>query len=185
MIIGNVEVSGRDSAYNSIGNSYAKPLTPTQATKVGKSLIAKGLNSGEPNFLTGITVSFDVTASIKWWLEAERYHWFQIVMSESTMHSIDTLATRDDAFVGYTAIPIRNIIKGMIDMYHAEQDPAIKQELKLQLLYSCPVGLQLKARVTTNALQLMTIITQRENHILPEWQYFCKVFKTILEDNNV
>ena len=112
-----------------------------------------------------------VNASIKWWQQAERYHWFQIVMSQSVMHQIahkepegikyaeGTPQKTKDAF----AQTIKDYQKGNIN--------------RLELIYSVPVGYKEKARVTTNYLQLMTMVKQRENHTLPEWQEFCKQVK--------
>lgn len=37
--------------------------------------------SGEDNFLSGILVRFDLTATNKFWIEFERYHFAQIVSS--------------------------------------------------------------------------------------------------------
>ena len=44
--------------------------------------------SGHSNFLCGIRVSFDLTIPRYMWQEAQRYHWFDIVSSQSTMHKI-------------------------------------------------------------------------------------------------
>ena len=48
-----------------------------------------------------------------------------------------------------------------------------------ELIYECPVGLELTARVTTNYLQLRTIYTQRKNHKLQEWRDFCAWVETL------
>ena len=54
--------------------------------------------SGHDNFLKGIVVQFDVTFTVKCWTEAERYHWFDIVSSQSTMHRI-TKFDLDKAYI--------------------------------------------------------------------------------------
>ena len=41
------------------------------------------------------------------------------------------------------------------------------------IAYSCPMGLELTARITTNYLQLKTIWNQRHEHKLAEWRDFC------------
>lgn len=119
------------------------------------SLASRESSEGHDNFLSGIIVSFDLTCTIKMWTEFERYHFAQIVSSQSTMHRLSKMQL-DTAFTPYT-------------------DPQIIKRLEeLQLVYSCPVGLELTARVTTNYRQLKTILKQRHNHKLPEWRAFCK-----------
>ena len=44
--------------------------------------------SGHDNFLHGITVNFDLTCSLKMWIEMQRYHFKDIVSSQSTVHRI-------------------------------------------------------------------------------------------------
>ena len=41
---------------------------------------------GHDQWLTGCIVQFDLTLSNKAWVEAERYHFFDFVSSQSTMH---------------------------------------------------------------------------------------------------
>lgn len=43
----------------------------------------------------------------------------------------------------------------------------------MKLISNTPLGFNLKARITTNYLQLKTIYNQRKNHKLPEWKQFC------------
>ena len=53
------------------------------------------------------------------------------------------------------------------------------KENELALIYNCPTGLNLTARMTTNYRQLKTIYSQRRNHKLPEWREFCKWIETL------
>lgn len=167
MIIEKYEVSGLESALSAIGFSYGEELENSEKeVEIAKALVKRGLNSGEPNFLTGITVNLTVNASIKWWQQAERYHWFQIVMSQGVMHSI---STRSWEFAPETPKDIISQFKGNVERYKN------KEILKASLIYSVPVGLKEKARVTTNYLQLLTMYHQRKNHALPEWKEFCRI----------
>lgn len=151
---------------------------------------------GEDNFLKGIIVQFDLTFTIKAWTEAERYAWFDIVSSQSTMHRI-TKFDLDNAYVKYVDDQIIEIMKQKIAEYNQEEE-FIKnipdkfkgtQELKeivenqqrryLEILYSNPCGMKLTAGMTTNYRQLKTIYAQRRNHKLPEWQAFCDWIETL------
>jgi len=125
--------------------------------------------SGHDQFLTGIIVQFDLTFSIKAWVEAERYHFLDFVSSQSTMHRITRLDPAiqcneyvDDFLIGY--------MRGLIDAYNKQPTP----ETYLRVLYNTPLGFRLTARMTTNYRQLKTIYSQRRTHRLPEWREFCK-----------
>jgi hypothetical protein len=130
--------------------------------------------TGHDQFLTGIIVQFDLTFSIKAWVEAERYHFFDFVSSQSTMHritSFDLNAQCNDYVSPYTV----GHCQVLIDQYKADPTP----ENYLRVLYNIPVGFRLTARMTTNYRQLKTIYQQRKNHRLPEWREFCKWMETL------
>lgn len=150
---------------------------------------------GEDNFLKGIIVQFDLTFTIKAWTEGERYAWFDIVSSQSTMHRI-TKFNLDDAYVDYVHPHAIQLMKGLVSAYNAVQDylknsvnqlseedinriTAEQKERYLQILYTNPVGFKLTAGMTTNYRQLKTIYAQRRNHKLPEWQAFCDWIETL------
>lgn len=129
-------------------------------------------NSGHKNFLTGILVSFNVTASNVWWMQFERYHFIQIVSSQSKMHKLKQLAFNDNA----TRLLDDDTVQRIKDDIELYEDGVINEE---NLIYSCPMGLQLTAHCTTNYMQLRTIYKQRKSHKLPEWKKFCDWIKTL------
>lgn len=130
--------------------------------------------SGEDNFLSGILVRFDLTATNKMWIEFERYHFAQIVSSQSTMHRLKDMDLRK-AFSSYVDPFIVNIMIDLQQRYAETNDP----QDYLRLLYSCPAGLKLTAQVVTNYRQLKTMYKQRRNHRLPEWRAFCQWIETL------
>jgi len=129
---------------------------------------------GEDNYLNGIIVQFDLTFSIKAWVEAERYHFLDFVSSQSTMHRIAKMdiASQCNEYVTDEVIQCVNRLR---DVYNT--DPTAENYLKL--LYNVPVGFRLTARMTTNYRQLKTIYHQRKNHRLPEWRDFCGWIETL------
>ena len=133
------------------------------------SLASRESSEGHDNFLSGIIVSFDLTCTIKMWTEFERYHFAQIVSSQSTMHRLSKMQL-DIACTPYTDSKIIERLQTLQKRYNEEPN----ESNFLTLLYSCPTGLDLTARVTTNYRQLKTILKQRHNHKLPEWRSFCK-----------
>ena len=145
-------------------------LNDNKHYKRALNLVKAPLNSGHPNYLTGILVSMDVTFTNKVWVEWQRYHHQQIVTSCSTMHKLSKF-NLDEAFIEYVDPCIIIHVKALQKEYN--ENPT--KENYLRLLYSCPSGLKLTARVTTNYLQLMTMYKQRRNHRLEsEWGSFCK-----------
>ncbi len=138
-------------------------------TETVKKLGSCDFGSGHDQFLTGIIVQFDLTFSNKAWIEAERYHFFDFVSSQSTMHRIAKFDIEEQCNEYVSGVVIEELER-LRDAYNA--DPTAENYLRL--LYNIPSGFQLTARMTTNYRQLKTIYFQRRNHRLPEWRYFCK-----------
>ena len=143
------------------------------------------IGTGHDNFLNGIIVQFDLTFTIKAWTEAERYHFFDFVSSQSTMHKIASFEL-DNQYIKYVDKRIIAIMNELKDRYNETKNT----EDYLKLIYSNPCGFKLTAAMTTNYRQLKTIYYQRKNHRLPEWRKFCEQIKKlpyfkelILEEN--
>lgn len=143
---------------------------------------AKG-GSGHDNFLKGIVVQFDFTATNKVWVEAERYHFFDIVSSQSTMHKLKDM-NLDECFIKYTDKRIVEIMKELQKEFNeANSKDSTAEERKeafYNLLYSCPCGLLITAGISTNYLQLKTMYHQRKGHRLDEWSVDFVNFVNIL-----
>lgn len=142
----------------------------TELTKTVEKLGKADPGTGHDNFLQGILVSFDLTCTNKMWVEFERYHFADIVSSQSTMHRIARIAKTPDCFNSYVTKDIIKLINKLVDKYNETGD----KEDYLTLLYSIPAGIELTAQVVTNYRQLKTMVIQRHNHRLPEWREFCK-----------
>lgn len=147
--------------------------------------------SGHDNWLKGVIVQFDLTFTNKVWPEAERYHWFDFVSSQSTMHRI-TKFDLNKAYIHYVDKRIIDVVKEKVIEYNelcSRSLPATCDELErleeqkrekyLEVLYNNPAGFKLTAGMTTNYLQLKTIYAQRRTHRLPEWRVFCKWIETL------
>lgn len=139
-----------------------------------KSLSGVSVGSAHDNFLRGIIVQFDLTFTNKAWVEAERYTFFNIVSSQSTMHRIAKFDL-DKAYIEHVHPESIELMKRLIKEYNDE--PSEKKYL--QILYTNPAGFRLTARISTNYQQLKTIYFQRRNHRLPEWQEFCDWVETL------
>ena len=180
MVVSNVEVFGLERSIKE--SKYPMSVDTSECTtditdrQYKLALAPKG--SGHDNFLCGILVRFDLTFTIKAWTEAERYHWFEITSSQSTMHRISNM-DYDNCMIEYVTENTKNEMKRLKKEYNEMQT----KENYLRLLYNCPVGLKLTAGMSTNYQQLKTIYSQRKEHRLPEWIEFCKWIETLPYSN--
>lgn len=162
-----------------------------ETEKILKRIVALGnSDGGHDQMLTGIRVAFNLTFSIKAWIEIERYVFLNFISSQSTMHKICDFDL-DIQYNDYVDKRVINIMKEKVSIYNtvfkklqeetnAEQiQKLIKtlDELYLQILYTNPNGFLLTARVTTNYRCLKNIYKQRYNHKLPEWREFCQYMR--------
>lgn len=147
-----------------------------EITDTVEKLATAEKGSGHDQFLTGIVVQFDLTFSIKAWVEAERYHFLDFVSSQSTMHRI----TRMDIAKccnKYVMPGTPFVLQTLINEY--KEDPTPERYLKV--LYNVPVGFELTAGMSTNYRELKNIYSQRKAHRLPEWREFCTWIESLPE----
>lgn len=175
-VVSKVKVYGLENSIKASKYPMAVDVSKCSAeiTPNVRKLARCATGTGHDNFLNGIIVQFDLTFSIKAWVEAERYHFLDFVSSQSTMHRIakfDPEAQCNE----YVHAGTVSIVKGLVDCYNSNPTA----ENYLRLLYNIPVGFQLTARMTTNYRQLKTIYQQRRTHRLPEWREFCAWLETL------
>lgn len=180
--IDNVQIYGLENSVRvSKFPMTVDPNKPTtEIVKTTKMLGSVQTGTGHDNFLKGIIVQFDLTFTNKAWVEAERYNFFNIVSSMSTMHRI-TKFDLNEAYIEYVDPRVTNIMKELVSTYNAIEDKS-SDEAKvayLRCLYTNPAGMYLTAGMSTNYQQLKTIYQQRRNHRLPEWQAFCDWLETL------
>ncbi len=198
MIVNNVEVYGLKQSIKRAKYPMSVDIS-TLNDEVTNRTIALGnakRGSGHDNFLKGIVVQFDLTLTIKAWTEAERYHWFDIISSQSTMHRIAKFDL-DEVYIEYVdpmiieimkskvneynmlTMKLQRIKEGAIEEYSEKELSDILGKKYLEILYSNPTGFKLTAGMTTNYQQLKTIYHQRKTHRLPEWKEFCAWIETL------
>lgn len=174
--ITNIKVYGLDESI--VRAKYPMSIdTSTLNSDITKGILAlsnceKG--TGHDQWLTGVIVQFDLTYTIKAWVEAERYTWLNFISSQSTIHRIARfdIEKQCNQYVTQATIEEVNRLK---EIYINDPTP----ENYLYLLYNTPVGFQLTAGMTTNYRQLKTIYAQRKHHKLPEWREFCAWIETL------
>ncbi|MDR2812974.1 MAG: hypothetical protein LBB05_04285 [Puniceicoccales bacterium] len=117
--------------------------------------------SGHCNFLKGILVACNVTGTQAWWIQAGRYGHFVIDSSMSKMHRLKFMDLETCCHPKTSKIARQEIEK-----------LAASDDIE-SLIYACPMGLELTARINTNYMQLRIMYHQRKTHRLIEWHTFC------------
>jgi hypothetical protein len=176
--ITNTQIYGLNRAIKASGNPMRVAIDASEvtdkdfvrATKLG----ATKSGEGHDNYLKGILVQMDVTAPLFWWKQAQRYHWFDFVSSQSTMHCLLKFDITSQC-VSETNSGILSIINEMVSEYHSlNDDDNRKKSLWREIVASLPSGFCLGATMTTNYQQLKTMYLQRRYHKLIEWRIFAE-----------
>ncbi len=174
--IQNTTVYGLERAIKASGNPMRTVIDDSEvtdkdylrATKLGTTRSGEG----HDNFLKGILVQMDVTAPLYWWKQAQRYHWFDFISSQSTMHCLMKFDIASQC-VSSTSPEVMAIINRMVEEYKSLEDEKERKDLWEKIVASLPCGFCLGATMTTNYQQLKTMYHQRKNHKLKEWAIFC------------
>lgn len=184
--ITNSYVYGLERAVKASGNPMRTKIDTSapnekdflRATKLGSTIGGEG----HDNFLKGILVQLDVTAPLFWWKEAQRYHWFDFISSQSTMHCLLKFKVGEQC-VNDTDLLIIKRLEELIEEYNKIPDEEnFRDEKKAKwrvLVSSLPCGFCLGATMTTNYQQLKTMYRQRRYHKLKEWHVFCDWCETL------
>ena len=175
-VVSNVKVYGLEESVKASKYPMSVDISKlnSELTPRCKSLAQSKKGEGHDNWLLGVVVQFDLTFTVKAWTEEERYHFIDIISSQSTMHRI-TKFDLDKAYIKYTDPRIIDIMKELVADYNNEPS----DEKYLKILYSNPCGFRLTARMSTNYRQLKTMYAQRKTHRLPEWREFCKWIESL------
>ncbi|MCQ2794761.1 MAG: hypothetical protein MJ214_00955 [Bacilli bacterium] len=176
--IKNSYVYGLERAVKASGNPMRTEIdnSPCDGKDFVRGAKLGGARNGEghDNYLKGILVHLDVTAPLYWWKQAQRYHWFDFVSSQSTMHCLLKFKVGDQC--------VKETDPRVIQIAQEKADEVLKMELTdpnrtakwRELVATLPSGFCLGATMTTNYQQLKTMYLQRRHHKLSEWHVFCK-----------
>lgn len=186
MKIENVKVYGLNESM--IASGYPMRTETNQGKKTGgyKRLSMLGSaksGSGHDSALKGIIVQYDLTCNHVMLPQFMRYHFHDIISSQSKMHKVldMDLSLSCDEEVDDRIIAIAQ--EKIDDYKRAVEDRNISSD-DLKYLYetimvNLPLGLNLKMRVTSNYLQLKSIYNQRKNHKMSFWREYCKWVETL------
>ena len=173
-VVSNTEVFGLERALKTSGypmkTNHKEHQDWPYAYQRGCKLGNAKSGSGHDNFLKGIIVQADLTAPQYFWPQWQRYHFQDIVSSQSKMHRI-TKMDMNNACNEYVLPQIKDIAQGLINVYNEIEKPT--QEQFQKLISNIPLGLNLTAGITTNYLQCKGVYNQRRGHKLKEWKMYC------------
>ena len=184
--IKNVEVYGLERAVNAISNSFnvgdidtTSKITTERPWNVAKAL---GCNmdphQSHDAYLKGIVVFYDLKGNGCFMPEFQRYHFQEIVMSQSTMHSLKKLMTTEgfDPYTKYVTEDTRALVKKYYKRWEDAQklgDKVTGYKALMTLLHNIPRGLELWVTIKSNYLQLKTQVIQRASHKqVEDWRSF-------------
>ena len=164
-----------------------------------KRLSNAPVGSGHNNFLKGVIVQFDMSYPQYFTPQLQRYHWIDIISSQSKMHSLTKIKDIKGNCNKYVLPSIIQEINYLIEWYNTKDKYPLsypcniiddnydavcievnsKEELFQYIISNLPMGFELWMGISTNYLQLKTIYNQRKNHKLSEWREFCEWIKTL------
>lgn len=157
---------------------YDREITDDDIARCQKLGSAKQ-GSGHDNFLSGVVVSMDVKYPEYWSPEFQRYHFAQIVSSQSKMHRIlkFNISEGVNQYVDQDVVDKINAYRYMYNKVDGEDQ---KYYWFMKIVSNLPMGFEKIMQIVTNYLQLKTIWYQRHEHKLKEdWQPFCDWILTL------
>ena len=171
--IENTKVYGIEDSVKASG--YPKNINESNVDyERAKKLGSVKLGSGHDCFLKGIVVMCDIIYPEYWSPQFQRYHFADIISSQSKMHMIMEFDL-DKCCNKYVDKDIINTINLYKDALKRATVKESKYYWFMKIISNLPMGFEKKMRIVTNYLQLKTIYTQRKNHKLKEdWGIFCK-----------
>lgn len=175
--IENTQVYGYERAIKASGNPMRTVINTSEVTEKDLARAIKlgttKQGAGHDNFLKGILVQLDVTAPLYWWKQAQRYHWFDFISSQSTMHCLLKFDIRTQC-VDEVDDRVIKVLEELVAEFNALPEFDESKKVKWRtLVATLPCGFCLGATMTTNYQQLKTMYYQRRTHKLEEWKIFC------------
>lgn len=162
----NAEVFNLERAMRAINNSFNVGEINTTEGEY-KEKLAENLggnmqaHQSHDAYLKGILVTFDIKGNGVFMPEFQRYHFINC-------NSIENLDFNNIKFTKYVTDEEKQILFELIDNYNKNNNDENYQKI----INNLPRGVELWYKVSTNYLQLKTIVIQRFNHKhVEDWIY--------------
>ncbi len=129
--------------------------------------------TGHDNALKGIIVQFDLKYPQYLSMQLQRYHFIDIISSQSKMRCLTKGNFECNKYVD-------DVVANRLDIAIGEYNKVPTYGNFMRCISNCPMGLELWMGISTNYLQLKTIYHQRKNHKLKEdWGTFCDMIQNL------
>ncbi len=145
-------------------------------------------------YLRQIFVSMDIVAPLYWWKEFDTYKVGTVANSCSTMHKItakefelddfshehlisDENEMFNDEWFGFTGETILLSVISNLNFWRNKYLLHKDKKYWWQLIQLLPSSYNQRRTVTMNYENVVSIINQRTNHKLNEWNDFCEILK--------
>ncbi len=180
----NIEVTGLNRAINAVNNSFnVGEINTLESTTEKRENVARALgknmdaHQSHDAYLKGVLVQFDMKYSQAFTPEFQRYHFMDIIMSQSTMHSLAKFMESDyDPYSKYVTQESKDQVRRLYNEWMNAKEGGDKKavyEAFMRLRHNLPAGFEMWETVTTNYLQLKTMCIQRQGHPQREdWNAF-------------
>lgn len=129
-------------------------------------------------YLRQIFVSLDITAPLYWWKEFDTYKVGTVANSCSTMHKIQekefTLSDFSiEHLVGKSVAALQQLL-GVMNLEREHYLATKDKDCWWQMIQLLPTSYNQKRTVTMSYENVFTILRQRKNHKLDEWNILCE-----------
>ena len=125
------------------------------------------IGSGHDCFLKGIIFNAVISAPSYWYPQMQRYHFIDIISSQSKMHKITEMDFSTQC-IPEVSTKVIDHLNELIEIFN-NVSKEHKEDAFRKIIANCPMGLCLTCGITTNYLQLKGMYNQRKNHKLAEW----------------
>lgn len=151
-------------------NLVNEAFTTSETMIRSKRLGSVKSGSGHDSFLKGAIVQFDWNTPVAYQPHILRYHFIDIISSQSSMHRVITLLKNNPDCMTPK-------ISGLVEKYlEIRNDESYSKNEKLEqrqkIILNLPQSFSKVARYSTNYLQLKTMIMQRLGEPIKMWQEF-------------
>lgn len=156
---------------NNLNHAYWKEFG--KYYRRGKALGQVKSGSGHNSMYKGVTFNMVIKFPLYWLKEYQRYHFTDIISSQSTMHKILEFDL-SKMFSDEVDSRCVAVIEELRDKYNNEIDKDKKRDIWRKIINSCPDGLHMCMGIQMNYLQAISMYYQRRDHKLKEeWGVFC------------
>lgn len=126
--------------------------------------------SGHNCMFKGVQFNMVINMPLYWLKEYQRYHFTDIISSQSTMHCVTQMDIEKHCSDRVEPVIIDMINKG-VEYFNSLPKEAVKERKEAfnYIVANLPSDFHLAMGITMNYLQALSMVKQREHHKLDDW----------------